>query len=295
MIPLAIGIVVALIGAGLLVSGAPPWTRYGVFTLIPGSNHFTRYEIDVFSGGTVSVTFSVTSSGTVNVWVMTDAQHTAFLATGVLNYLAADSGSSGTFSATLPTGGTYFVETGHGSGYENLNETGLHTIVVNAWAAGAVDLALGAFVVAAVLVLIGLYLRTRPQKVRGYAVPPPYVPAQYPPYPGYPPYAGSPPGTPWAAAPGVPAAAPPGMGAILVTLENRSAADENVQILVNGTPAVSLTVPAGKTGQAHVRAPAAPPPGSPVHVEVVTGSGARASQDVVVAAEGSAQVSLRIG
>jgi len=284
-------VVCALIGLGVIAAAAPPSTHGGAVVLTTNPNYYIRLQLDLFSGGTVTVTFATTSGGTFTIWVMTDAQHTAFISTGVLNYLATDSGASGTFVASLPSGGRYFVEVGHGTGFENQAETGEVTASVNAWSSGPVEVGIGAFVVAAVLILIGLWLRARPEKVRGYPLPPPYVPAQYPPY------GGSPPGTAWgpyAAPPGTPPATP-GTAAILVTVDNRTANDEAVQVLLNGSPAVSLTVPAGKAGQAHVRAPAPPPPGATVRVEIVTGSGARAAQDVLVAADGNAQVALQIG
>ncbi len=285
---MAVGIAVALLGTGVLAAGAPPSTHTGVIALTATPNYYMRQQLDVFTGGAITVTFSVTSGGTFNVWVMTAAQHAAFIATGALAYLAADSGSSGTFSTALPSGGTYFVETGHGAGYENQAETGIVSSVVDAWMAGPVQVGIGILVFAAILVAIGLYYRAKPERPPGAPTPPPYMPAQYPPYAAYPP------GT-------VPAAAawstggPPsaGGGTILVTLDNQSSLDESVQILIDGAPAVSLTVPARTSGQAHLHAPAASP-GATVHVETVTARGSRASQDVPLGPDGTAQVILRL-
>ena len=95
---LAVGIVAALIGVGVLAAGFSPQTHPLFFAISAGANHYVRYQFSVVTGGSVSGTFTA-DSGTVNVWVMTDAQHTAFIATGTLTYLSATSGASGAFSA----------------------------------------------------------------------------------------------------------------------------------------------------------------------------------------------------
>jgi hypothetical protein len=86
----------------------------------------------------------------------------------------------------------------------------------------------------------------------------------------------------------------PAAGTVLVTIENRSAANETFQVLVGGVSQAMLTVPAGAQGQVSVRADVATAHGSSVRIEAITASGRRASQDVFVGADGTAQVALRI-
>ncbi len=126
---LAVGIVAALIGLGVLFAGFRPQTHPLVFTITAGASHYVRYEFSIVTGGTISGSFAV-DSGTVNVWVMTDAQHATFIGGGTLSYLSASSGSSGTFFANLPSGGTYFLETGHGGGYEPTVQTGTEAVTI---------------------------------------------------------------------------------------------------------------------------------------------------------------------
>ncbi|MFA5896826.1 MAG: hypothetical protein WC985_07980, partial [Thermoplasmata archaeon] len=71
-------------------------------------------------------------------------------------------------------------------------------------------------------------------------------------------------------------------GTIVVTVENRSAADETVQLLVNGVSVSTLSVPARATQQASVGARLASPFGSMVKVQAVTVGGRRAEQAVFV-------------
>lgn len=153
-------------------------------------------------------------------------------------------------------------------------------------------------VVAGILLGVGLWLRTRPDR----ATPPPYVPyPAYAPYPAYP-YA---PGPASGGFPGPPQPRP-GVGwssgysvaplhTIHVHVENATPSDESVQILVNGIPMMTLPVPAGKAADMSVHPNVAVPPGASVRVEAVTAAGMRATQDVIGDASGNAVVSLRIG
>lgn len=84
-------------------------------------------------------------------------------------------------------------------------------------------------------------------------------------------------------------------GTILVTLENPSGAREDGQLLLNGEAFATLTVPAGETGRATLRARVDSPARATVALEAVTGGGRRARQDVSVEAGATTPVSLRIG
>ncbi len=290
LVLVVLGVLALVSGVGLVAAATVPQTTTTTFSL-PAGNICTRFQFDVITGGSVTVTFQATS-GAVDQYMMTEAQHTAFTSGGGLSYLAADTGSSGTFSASLPSGGTYFVESCHASGYESTDQTGSHTITVDAIGAGSFYGGVGALVVGAVLLGIGLWLRTRPAR----PVPPPYPaysPYPYGPGPAYGGAAGYPPQAP---VPGWPPAVPMAvLHTIHVRVENATATDEAVQILVNGAPALTLPVPAGKTSEMSVHTNVTVPPGTPVRVEAVSGAGMRAAQDVVTDATGSATVSLRIG
>lgn len=299
---MAVGIVAALIGLGILFASFGPTTHPLIFTLTAGANHYVRYQFSVVTGGTVSGSFSA-YSGTVNVWVMTDAQHTAFISGGTLSYLSASSGSNGTFSATLPSGGTYFVETGHGSGYETTVQTGTEEVTIDALPTTPFVASMAVIGLGAVLLGIGLWWRTKPPRPAfTWSTPPPYLPpGAYGPGPmqggiGIPP--SSPPG--WAAGP--PMTAPPGgapvlgtvLGTLLVTVENGSGTDETVEILANGVSTATLQVAGGASGQASLRVQVPSGYGLTVVVEAVSRGGRRAQQAVFIGSVDPAHVSLRL-
>src|SRR3989441_3770310 len=241
---LAVGIVAALIGVGVLAAGFSPQTHPLFFAISAGANRYVRYQFSVVTGGSVSGTFAA-DTGTVNVWVMTDAQHTAFISTGTLSYLSATSGASGAFSADLPSGGTYFVETGHGGGYESTTQTGTEEVTINALPTSPFVTSVVILAVGAILLGVGLWWRTKPARPAAtWSMPPPYMPAGAycpPPMPGgvAPPPSGLPgwpPGSPVTPLP----AAVPLIGTVLVTVENGSATDETVDLLANGVSVATL-------------------------------------------------------
>jgi len=284
---LAVGIVAGLIGVGVLAAGFTPQTHPLFFAISAGPNHYVRYQFSVVTGGSVSGTFAA-DSGTVNVWVMTDAQHTAFIATGTLTYLSATSGASGAFSADLPSGGTYFVETGHGSGYESTVQTGTEDVTINALPTSPFVTSIVIIAVGAVLLGVGLWWRTKPARPAAiWSTPPPYMPAGAPPPSGLPQWAPGSPVTP------LPAAVPL-IGTVLVTVENGSATDETVDLLANGVSVATLQVVAVGSSQSTVRVQLFSAYGATVALEAVSRSGRRAQQSVFVAPQGTAQATLRI-
>ncbi len=297
LVLIVFGLVVLLIGVGALAAAAlVPQVTTTTFTLPPGQTYCTRFRFDTLTSGSVTVSFQV-SPGSVNEYVMTEAQHTAFVSGAGLSYLASDTAPSGTFSASLPSGGTYFIESCHESSSAGLTQIGSHTMTVNAVSTGPFVVGVGAIVVAAILLGIGAWLRTRPPRP---SVPPmpmyPYAPGA--PYggPAFPPMQG-PPGA-WV--PGPPPIAPPGyppsfFGVIVVTVENRSATDETVQLLVGGMPAATLSVPAGQTATTSIRQALPSPYGANVVVEAVAADGRRSSQSAFVGIQTPTSLSIRIG
>ncbi len=280
-----------VIGVGGLIASTTPQTSTTTFTLQPQTGYCTYHRFDTLTGGPLTVIFSA-SPGIVDQYVMTDVQETAYYAGSGLTYIAQDSGASGTFTTSLPSGGTYYVLSCHGSGYESTTQTGTHTMTLAGVAPTPFYVGLGTLALGLVLVAVGLRFRKRELGARALSAAAATMTPAAAPAAGAGAWVATPPPP---AATGPPFQVPPGTGAILATVENRTASDESVQLLLNGAPTVSLTVPAGRSGVAHLRAPAAPAPGSSVRVEVVTASGARAGQDVTVVAGGTAELTLRLG
>ena len=80
-----------------------------------------------------------------------------------------------------------------------------------------------------------------------------------------------------------------------MTVVNRSAADVTLDLVVNGAPVPSMTLPAGGSRQLSVSAKLSSVFGSTVTVEAAMANGRRARQAVFVGAGGTAPVSLQIG
>lgn len=300
---LILGIIVVLIGLLFLAASSTPRVAATTFTLQTGASYCTHYPFDTASGGTIDVTFT-SNSGPVDQYVMTQAAYLTFVGTGTANYLGFDSGVSGSFSTTLPSANSYQVVSCHGSGYESAVQSGSHTMTINALNPGPFYLGVGLLVLGGILVIVSLWLRTKPEKQPRYAVPPPYMPAgtwpgQWPgtAQPGAPP-SGWPPGTvmpsagPAPPAPAYPAAA--AYGTIVMEIVNPSPAPITVQVLLNGVPTASLTVPAVGRSPVTLHPPLSVPAGTNVRVEAVTPDGRRFTQDVVANSTVAAQVTLRI-
>jgi len=286
IILLVVATVFAVIGLVLIAASTVPQTKRTSFDL-PVGNYYTSIRFDVLTGGTITVTYQA-SSGLIGQSVMTESEFTAFRSGGTVSALYDETGSSGSFTVTLPAGGGYFVVSTHGAGYENVEQTGIHTTTVQGISPPPFIGAVISFVVGIVLVAIGLWLRTKPPRAR---------------LPSYSPYAFGPGVSPPGASMGpsqVPAGGPPfgvapaGYGTVLVTLENPFAVDANVQLFVNGSLVTSLTVPAGQTGQSTLHPALLNPYGTWVRVEAVTADGRRASQDVTATTNVAVPVALRI-
>ncbi len=116
----------ALIGiaAFALVFGLS-WLASGI------APHSTDHNLDVPAGdyyhidfaylyaAPVSATYQVTAGGPARVYLMTDAQYSAFTTTGTATDLVYSNASSGTLSADLPSGGTYHLVIRHEVGALN--------------------------------------------------------------------------------------------------------------------------------------------------------------------------------
>jgi len=283
---LVLALLFGVIGAGLLAASTAPQTKRTTFHL-PVGNYYTYLPFDVLTGGTLDVTYSA-SPGLVEQSVMSAAQFSAYQSGSSASAMYDDFGSSGSFRIALPSGGTYYLVSTHAAGYESTDQTGTHTTTVNGIAPASFYGAVIAFIVAIVLVAVGLWLRTKPARSR---------------MPSYPPYPFGPgvqfPGPPMGPAQ-VPAAGPPSAfapvryGTVLVSLENSSGPDANVQLFLNGQLVTSLTVAAGMTAQATLHPGLASPFGTPVRVEAVAADGRRASQDVTATADVAVSIALRI-
>ncbi len=279
----AIAAVLVLIGIGVIAGSASPRVSTTTFHLPASATYCTFFRFAVVAGGSVTGSFSA-SPGSVIQYVMTEAQNTAFVAGTGATYVAADTGASGTFTADLPSGGTYYVLSCHDLGYESVDQTGSHTMTVNGLSPDPFWAGIATLVLAIALAGVGMWLRSRPP--RPMAPPSPYMA-----YGPTPPFSGA--ASPYPA-PAVPYPMPV-LRTLHVVLENPSGVEESVQLYVNGAPMATIPIPAGGSARMDLHPNAPAPPAVPVRVDAVTRGGSRASQDVVPDAVGEATVSLRIG
>jgi hypothetical protein len=295
---IVLGLVAALIGAGFMGSSTVPRNKAYVFSLPNQANRYVRITVGLLASGIINISFQADSS--IRVYVMTEAQHTEFLQTGNLNALDSGGGTSGLMSTAVPTGGTYYVEIGHGPGYETTAQSGSLRLHVDGTDPTLFLLGLATFTGGLITLVVGVRSRWVAKK-RTLAISPPPAPTWMgagPPVP--------PPGA-WVAAVSAPQTGPsppassagpavgvPAPGTILLTVENRTGADETVQILAEGSEVASLTVPAGTTQHVSVALRAPPAAELPSSLEIVTREGRRWRQDLVVGPGATATAAIRL-
>ena len=284
---MVMGLLLVLGGASLLVSASQARHFSYTFILPAQATRYQHIQINVLTAGAIDVSFE--SNYAITIWVMTEAQHTQFLQTGQAQSIGQDTGTSGGFTAALPSGGTYFVEIGHGSGYETTAETGVVRLSLSGLDPTLSVGGLGCVVGGTILAVVGFLYRGVAKK-REATMSPFYGPGGVG-VAGYP-------GTqyPW---PGATVAPPPGIrapstGTILLTLENPTSAEETVRILIDGSEVATLTIPAGATQRASLPTGISAGPATPTSLEAVTAGGKRLQQSVTLVPGGAVPVSLRL-
>ena len=285
---LVLGLLLVFGGVSLFVAANGPRDRAYTFSLPSQANRYQRIQVSILTAGSIEVTYQ--SDYVITVWVMTEAQHAQFLQTGQAQGLGQDTGTSGRLTTALPSGGTYFVEIGHGSGYETTAETGVVRLSLSGLDPTLSVGGLGCVVGGTILAVVGFLYRGVAKK-REATMSPFYGPGGVG-AAGYP-------GTqyPW---PGAAAVAPPpgigvpSTGTILLTLENPTSAEETVRILIDDSEVATLTIPAGATQRASLPIGISVGPATPTSLEAVTAGGKRLQQSVTLVPGGAVPVSLRL-
>jgi|GEM_PF-3597636 len=170
-----VGGILVSIGLILTVNAIVPGSTTETIAIPAGAEWYAYYEFSILFSGSVSGEFQVLSSGSVNLYVMTQAQYDGFSLTGDGPSLFTTSGSSGTFSANLPSGGKHFLVFTHGGGWEGVIQDVRTTLRVS-------GIEPTFFVGGIVLVLVGVALSAlglRKKRQAAAARPP-----EFPPQPG---------------------------------------------------------------------------------------------------------------
>lgn len=310
----AVGVILIVVGIIMALVGTSPALVSGTGEVPPGWEYYTEFNKAVLAGGTIQGTWQSLNGTPVQVLVYNDQDYGAFVNGQNLTGLYNATGLSGTISLNVSGFDTYHVVIQHASGYENTDQN----VSVDLTMSGAdPTFTLGgvaATVVGALFAVYAVRKSRQAQQSAGTLSGPATMPTSPgqpsgpdsstlgggmyrvpPPLPGTPAGRPSPPGR---AASGT-AASSDGTegptGTVLVTIVNRAPADATVDLVVNGAPVTSMTVPAGGSQQISVTARLSSIFGATVTVEAMMAGGRRARQAVFVGAGGTAPVSLQVG
>ncbi len=194
---LILGIIVAL-GAQTSLS------RDSTFSIPSGSGYYYVYTLSgMFTGEQVTFSYSVVSSGTVDVYFLTAAAYSTYsFDLTVPSSLYANPGAiAGSGTVSIPADGTYYLVVNHGSGYSGFAQSGGMTIGASGLNVTVLGIGIGLAIVGIALLAVGYRMRSKAQPVpRGY-VPPSQV-TMFPPSgqglpPSPPPQPPQPPQNPW--------------------------------------------------------------------------------------------------
>jgi len=108
------------IGVLAIVHDQPYSANYS-FTVPPGQ--YIYLPLHVSNGGRISGDFAEISGQPVTLYVFNEQEYDQYRANGALSSLFSTVDlSQGTYSASIPAPGTYYVVTAHGTGYEQTSE-----------------------------------------------------------------------------------------------------------------------------------------------------------------------------
>ena len=108
------------IGVLAIVHDQPYSANYS-FTVPPGQ--YIYLPLHVSNGGRISGDFAEISGQPVTLYVFNEQEYDQYRANGALSSLFSTMDlSQGTYSASIPAPGTYYVVTAHGTGYEQTSE-----------------------------------------------------------------------------------------------------------------------------------------------------------------------------
>jgi len=296
-------IAVGLVGVYIALSPAGGTDTATIGPNVAGTEFITEYSWSVLAGGSVRGTFTVLNGTPVTAFLFNDADYNRYLNGQNLTGLYTTTGTNGSIDVAVSGFGTYHLVFQHGPGYGdqeqdvavNLAFTGIDPwYFLGGLAATLIGGALVAFAVLRARRAAGQAPSGVLESRATYAPPP--TPSRRP--DTAPSGAGVyriPPPLPGTTEASSAEPAPVPTGNVVVTLENRSAGTETVQLIVNGVAVSTLSLPPGTSQVTTVTARLSSPFGSMVAVEAVTSGGRRVAQSVFVGARGTAPVALRIG
>ncbi len=164
-----IGALLIVIGLYFALGAFGSSTQNKDFT-IPSGNYYYFFQSNTLIGGSVDGSFTVSSGASVEVMVLTEAQYDEFASTGASAALTTDTGTSGDFSASLPSTGKITIVFVHAT-----SDTSAATVHADMTLSGIAmtDLLImiGLLAVGAIVVVLGLRMRKK-EAERSAAAPP---------------------------------------------------------------------------------------------------------------------------
>jgi hypothetical protein len=115
---LVLGGILFIAGIYVIYPGTP-YTSNHTVSIPSGGNYFFQLGMSIQKGGHVGGTFSELSGNTIVLYLFNQAQYDSYRNGPVSGSMFQTSGISGSFSANVPSPGTYYIVLEHGASSVN--------------------------------------------------------------------------------------------------------------------------------------------------------------------------------
>ncbi len=151
-----------LIVAIYLLFPSSPLSVSHTGTISSGANYYLYDKFSILRSGRLTVQFSESNGQTLQVFVFDDAQYVSFTAGQSLPGLYSSGGSSsGTFSVSFPSFGSYYLVFTHGAGLESVTENVSFSVTLDGYNPVILGLGGGILVAGAISIVLGYRLRNK--------------------------------------------------------------------------------------------------------------------------------------
>ncbi|HYU06087.1 MAG TPA: hypothetical protein VEM77_02770 [Thermoplasmata archaeon] len=117
-----VGAILLLGGIAALASSFQPLSDSATITIPSGAQWYYAYDFSLLANGHVSGSFQERTGGSVDVYVLTDAQYKVYDGGGSPQPLFYTAGSSGQLDVALPGSDTFHLVFDHGAGYDAVQQ-----------------------------------------------------------------------------------------------------------------------------------------------------------------------------
>lgn len=155
------GVILLSVGLILALTGVIHSPSNRTFSIPAGQYYYNYHSESLSAGQTVQMDFTVTGTSTVDVFIFNEAQWNDYSYDGSSASLASASGSQGSVSLKVETGGTYYLVLDHGSGFDGSAQEGSTTTTITGTYVPSVILGTAILVVGILLSVGGSLLRRK--------------------------------------------------------------------------------------------------------------------------------------